>query len=183
MSAAYSSMYKGLLTRTLWNRPENTQPLVRLLCAYIKVDASMVISAGLVEVLGVWQKLIASRKNEISAFVILECITINVPLDAWINMLPEIMKILLARLTKSSTLVLRRLVINFMSLFSAKHGTEILIRAVNSVQPDLFDMVLGQIWISGATKVHGALKRKNAAIGLVNILCNTPYMLEPARHA
>ena len=80
MSPAYASMFKGTLTRTLWNRPNNVQPLVRLLCAYIKVDPAMVISSGaLNDVLGVWQKLMSSRKTEISAFVILECIVLKLP--------------------------------------------------------------------------------------------------------
>ena len=42
---------------------------------YIKVDSSMVIVNGISDLFGVWQKLVSSRKTQIPAFVLLECIT------------------------------------------------------------------------------------------------------------
>jgi exportin-2 (importin alpha re-exporter) len=62
---SYMSIFPALLVPLLWERQANVTPLVRLLEAYLRKAAPEVVSAGhLTGILGVFQKLAASRAQD-----------------------------------------------------------------------------------------------------------------------
>ncbi len=80
MSPGYAELFPLVLQREMWERHAGaaTEPLARLLCAYIKVDHALVASR-LLDVLGVWQKLVSSRRNEVASFLLLEQLVKHIP--------------------------------------------------------------------------------------------------------
>jgi exportin-2 (importin alpha re-exporter) len=69
-----------LLSPTLWERPANVPALSRLLQAYFMKGADQVTAKGhLMPILGIFQKLIASKSNDHEGFYLLESIVQYVP--------------------------------------------------------------------------------------------------------
>lgn len=80
----YMELFQFLLIPILWERPGNIKPLVRLIQAYIRIGSGQVV--GKVEaLLGVFQKLIASKSNDHEGFYLLQSMIEFMPKDVMGN--------------------------------------------------------------------------------------------------
>lgn len=75
----YKELFPFLLMPVLWERPGYIPALVRLLQAYIERSTS-IVSEKIQGVLGVFQRLIASKVNDHYGFYILNSLVENMPL-------------------------------------------------------------------------------------------------------
>ena len=66
LSPSYEGLLPPILAPTMWERPANIPALVRLLCAYM-AKGKATVQARLEGVLGVFQKLLASRSTDAAA--------------------------------------------------------------------------------------------------------------------
>ena len=72
MPEAYHAIFPPLLTPTFWERSGNVPALVRLLAAYLARAGGDVATRGYLQaVLGVFQKLVASKAHDHEGFSIL----------------------------------------------------------------------------------------------------------------
>lgn len=67
------SLFPCLLSPILWYRPGNVTPLIRFICAFIRQGATQIATQNkLSAVLGVFQKMIASKCNDHEGFYLMQ---------------------------------------------------------------------------------------------------------------
>lgn len=70
---AYWQLFPCLLAPTLWDRSGNVTPLIKLLCAFIRQGSPQIAAMDkLKPVLGIFQKMIASKANDHEGFFLIQ---------------------------------------------------------------------------------------------------------------
>lgn len=95
--------------------------------------------------LGVFQKLLASKAHDHEGFRILHAVVVHVPLAALQPFLPTVWQLLLQRLQSARTPKYQRLFVGFLALVVAKQGVPAAREALNAMQPGLFLMLLTNV--------------------------------------
>jgi len=173
----YTSLFPPLLTPTLWERKSNVPALSRLIVAYLGKGAKDLVP-HLMGMLGVFQKLVSSKANELFAFDLLRAIVMYMPQEAFMPRMKDIFQILLMKLQHGKTPKFVGLVTHFFALFVGKFGSQGYLDQLNQIQPGLGLLLLGQVWIprlqsSSPTR----LEAKTQVVGLTKLLCDTPALL------
>nr|XP_040231839.2 exportin-2 [Anopheles coluzzii] len=174
----YLALFPCLLTPALWERPGNVTPLIRLLCAFVR-QASAQISADdkLNGVLGVFQKMIASKNNDHEGFYLLQNLLLYYPAEELGRSMRQIFSLLFQRLSSSKTTKFVRSFIVFLCLYTARVGPQALIQMIESIQAQMFGMVVERVFIPDINKVSGELEQKIVSVGITKLLCECPEML------
>lgn len=176
--SAYMTIYPHLLTPVLWEHTGNIPALVRLLQAFIEKSPSDVCSGEkLLHLLGVFQKLIASKANDHEGFYLLGSMVEQLSVGVLSAHLRSVFIILFHRLQNSRTTKYVRGLLVFLCVFAGTRGGSLLMQTVDSIQPKLFAMLLEKVFISDVQKVSGLTERKICAIGITKILTETPEMM------
>jgi len=173
----YHELFPFLLMPVLWERPGYIPALTRLLQAYIEKAATTIVVQKIMPVLGVFQRLIASKSNDHYAFYILNSLTEHLPSNIFSEYIKQILFLLFQRLNSSKTTKLVKNMLVFLSLYSYKYGPEGLFQLIDNLQPGMSSMVLEKLFIADLQKVSGNLERKICAVGVVRILTGTPFLL------
>jgi exportin-2 (importin alpha re-exporter) len=161
----YIAFFPPLLTPLLWQRQANVPGLVRLLQAYLqKAPQEINKENQLMQVLGVFEKLVASKNTDHQGFFILNTVVENLSYEALSPFMAQIWNILFSRLQYRSTGKFIKSLIIFASLFSVKHGSGRVIETINAVQPNLFASILDKIWIPNLTTISGDIETKLCAV-------------------
>ncbi|EGW35169.1 uncharacterized protein SPAPADRAFT_48204 [Spathaspora passalidarum NRRL Y-27907] len=106
LPATYANLVEPLLSPSVWAYRGNIPGITRLLIAIINHDASLFVAQGdssLLPLLGVFQKLIASKVNDGYGFDLLESILLNIPIEKLQAHLNTVVTLLLRRLSDSRT--------------------------------------------------------------------------------
>jgi len=178
LQQSYVSLLPSLVAPSLWQRPGYQPPLVRLLQAYLTNAPQIILAQGhLQPILGVFQKLLSSSQSDHLAFFLLESIFLYLPLDQVQPFVGNILTLVFSRLQSSKTLKLIRSFIVFLAFFISKHNATAVLQAIDSVQPQLFLMVMESLWIPHVQKVSGVIERKACAIAMTKLLTDCPAML------
>ena len=178
---AYITIYPLLLAPVLWEHTGNIPALVRLLQAFIeKAPSNVCEGEKLMHLLGVFQKLIASKANDHEGFHLLGSMVEHLNMDLLSTHLKSVFIILFRRLQNSKTTKYVKGLLVFLCLFAGTRGGSLLIQMVDSIQPKLFAMLLEKVFVTDVQKVSGFTERKICAVGITKILTETPeMMLEP----
>lgn len=178
ISETYTTIYPTLLTPVLWEQQGNIPALVRLNQAFIQKSPKQVCSGQLLlNLLGVFQKLIASKTNDHEGFYLVNSLIEHGDREAMSNLWKDIFVVLFRRLQSSKTTKFVKGLIVCLCLFAGKFGGEHLMQIVDTIQPKLFAMVLEKVVIPEAQKVSGPTERKITAVGIIKLLTETPSML------
>ena len=177
----YMVIYPLLLTPTLWDHSGNVPGLVRLLQAFVeKAPQEVVKDDKLLALLGVFQKLIASKSNDHEGFYLLCSLVEHVDPSVLNQYLKNIFILLFQRLQNSKTTKYVKGLLVFLSLFAGQFGGPALVQMVDSIQPKLFGMVVEKLFVADVQKVSGQTERKICAVGITKVLTETPVMfVEP----
>jgi len=174
----YMELFQFLLIPILWERPGNVKPLVRLIQGYIRIGSSQVVSLNKTEaLLGVFQKLIASKSNDHEGFYLLQAMVEFMPKDALSQYIKGIFQLLFQRLTSSKTTKFIKSFLVFIFLYTCHFGGNSLQEVVDSIQPNLFGMVIQRLIILEVQKVSGLIEKKICAVGMTKLLCETSCLL------
>ena len=175
---AYMTIYPYLLAPALWERSGNVPALVRLLQAFVeKASSDLPMGEKLMNLLGVFQKLIASKSNDHEGFYLLGSLVEHISPEVLMPHYKDIFVLLFQRLQSSKTTKYAKGLIIFLCLFAGKRSGPLLIKIVDGIQPKLFRMVLEKVLIPDVQKVTGQTERKICAIGITKLLTETPDML------
>lgn len=135
---SYQQLLKPILTPALWDSRGNVPALVRLIQAFIKQGANLFVEDNLLEpVLGIFQKLIASKANDTYGFDLIESIYSYVPPAALAKYNQQIFILLLTRLNNARTekFSLRLVVfIFFLSALESNAGPDFVISTLQTIQ-------------------------------------------------
>ncbi|KAL7539729.1 hypothetical protein ACHAXR_009544 [Thalassiosira sp. AJA248-18] len=177
LGEAYTSLFAPLLTPTLWERKGNIPALSRLLTAYLSKGPNDLVP-HLLGILGVFQKLVSSKANELHAFDLLRGIAMYMPQEAFMPRMKDILQILMMKLQQSKTPKYVGLLTHFFALFVGKFGSQAYLDQLNQLQPGLGLMLLVQVWVPRLQAASPArLEAKTQMIGLTKLLCETPALL------
>lgn len=175
----YMALFPCLLAPVLWERPGNIHPLVRLLQAFIERGAAQILAADrLMGLLGVFQKLIASKANDHEGFYIVQSILEHMSTDAVGQYIKQIFLLLFQRLQSSKTTKFVRGLLVFFSIYVYRYGAPALISTVDGIQAKMFGMVLERLIIADVQKVTGQLERKICAVGITKLLTEAPALID-----
>eukprot|EP00112_Aurelia_sp_Birch-Aquarium-sp1_P013550 Seg2879.1 transcript_id=Seg2879.1/GoldUCD/mRNA.D3Y31 product=Exportin-2 protein_id=Seg2879.1/GoldUCD/D3Y31 len=174
----YMQLFPLLLNPQLWDRPGNIPALTRLLQAYVKRGSKHIIADGkLMPLLGVFQKLIASRNNDHEGFYLLSSMVEHMEWSSLQPNMKNVVLLLFQRLQSSKTTKFVKGFLVFVSLLAGKQSGEALVKLIDSVQAGLFGMVVEKLFILDLQKVTGPIEKKICAVGVTKILTEAPDML------
>ncbi|RGB41994.1 exportin-2-like protein [Rhizophagus diaphanus] len=178
----YRSMLPALLTPAIWENAGNIPALTRLLHAYICRDASsIVINNHLEPILGIFQKLIASKANDKYGIDLLCSIVQYIPTETLNKYLAAIISLLLTRMKSSKTDKYTLSFVYFVCFFLAieKEGVnpDYVIQAFDSMQPKLFIEVLNAFIIPEMQKIQDYTEKKICAVAMTRLLTQSEKIL------
>ncbi|XP_026476841.1 exportin-2 [Ctenocephalides felis] len=174
----YMALFPCLLTPALWDKPGNVKPLMRLLCAFISKAANVLDQQQKLNgLLGVFQKMIASKVNDHEGFYLLQNLLIYYPMASLEPTLKQVFLLLFQRLSSTKTTKFVRGLIVWFSLFCARTSPDKLINIVDSIQAQMFGMVLQRVLITDLQRVSGALEIRLVAVGTARLLCESSEMI------
>ncbi|XP_049879838.1 exportin-2 [Pectinophora gossypiella] len=180
-SDAYGALLPCLVAPPLWERPANVRPLVRLLCAFVAARTDLILRTNkLNAMLGVFQKLIASKTNDHEGFYLIQTMLFKFGEQVMQPYTKQVMTLLFQRLSSSKTTKYVRGLIAFLGFYAAHFGADPLIDLVDSVQANMFAMYVERVLIPDLQKVSGALERKAAAVGCVKLLTDSAHFRQGA---
>lgn len=176
----YMALFSFLLVPLLWERPANIHPLVRLLQAFISRGPAQVVEQDKIPgLLGVFQKLIASKSNDHEGFYLLQSIVEHLPEEAVRNYIKQVFVILFQRLTSSKTTKYVKSLLVFFFVYAIKNGGSRLIAIMDEIQGGIFGMVCDSLIVKDGTvqKISGQTEKKIVAVGLTKLLCETDELV------
>ncbi|AET38305.1 importin-alpha export receptor Ecym_2590 [Eremothecium cymbalariae DBVPG len=163
---AIAQLYQPLLSPTVWDLKGCVPAVTRLLKDIIKHDPSAY--PNLIPVLGIFQRLIASKAYDTHGFELLEYIITYIPLSKLQDYLKQIAVLLLQRLQGSRTEKYVKKFIVFLGVLSNKFDSDFVVRFIDEVQPELFKQVWTNFVIVTLPNIGNLLDRKIAFIGALN---------------
>lgn len=174
----YWALFPCLLSPALWDRPGNVTPLIRLVCAFIRQGAQQIAGHDkLNAILGVFQKMIASKNNDHEGFYLMQTLLEHYPSAELQASISQIFALLFQRLTQTKTTKYVRCLIVFFAFYAAKVGGTALIEIIDRIQPQMFGMVLDRVLVPDLNRVTAETDKKIVAIGVTKLLCETPAMI------
>lgn len=177
----YQNLIKPLLSPVVWEFRGNIPGITRLLVAILQQDPAIFgnSEASLTPLLGVFQKLISSKVNDVYGFDLLESILLNIPANVLEKFLGQIAVLLLTRLKNSRTekyirkftvLVTSLSCVPLNELLSRKTSGHInanfVIQFIDSVQPGVFQQIYNSFILPTAGNLANLQDRKLATLGL-----------------
>lgn len=190
MPEQYSNLVKPLLSPVVWEYRGNIPGLTRLLIAIMAHDPTPfgTTPQELTPLLGVFQKLIASRANDIYGFDLLLAILLNIPLTLTSSYLNQIAVLLLTRLKTSRTeKFIKKIVVFLMSLcciplneeLSAKTGghinAEFAVTFIESVQQGVFQQIFNNFVLPTSEGFANLQDKKIVALGLSQLILSPSF--------
>uniref|UniRef100_A0A8D2CLW6 Exportin-2 n=1 Tax=Sciurus vulgaris TaxID=55149 RepID=A0A8D2CLW6_SCIVU len=179
--SSYMALFPHLLQPVLWERTGNIPALVRLLQAFLERGSSTIASAAADRIpglLGVFQKLIASKANDHQGFYLLNSIIEHMPPESVDQYRKQIFLLLFQRLQNSKTTKFIKSFLVFINLYCIKYGALALQEIFDGIQPKMFGMVLEKIIIPEIQKVSGNVEKKICAVGITKLLTECPPMMD-----
>ncbi|XP_015602290.1 exportin-2 isoform X1 [Cephus cinctus] len=176
---AYMALFPCLLAPVLFERQGNIHPLNRLLQAFVQHGAQQIIAQDkLSGLLGVFQKLIASKANDHEGFLLIQCIIEHFPPNILEQYIKQVFVLLFQRLSSSKTTKYVKGLIVFFAYYIIRYGSSSLVTIIDQIQSQMFGMVVERVLIADLQKVSGVIERKVTAVGISNLLVECPAMLE-----
>merc|ERR1712212_598593 len=124
----------------------------RLLQAYVSRGPQQVVATNKIEaLLGVFQKLIASKTNDHEGFYLIQSIIEHIPPEALQTYMKQVFIVLFQRLTSSKTTKYVKSLLVFFFVFAIKSGGTALITMVDGIQPGMFGMVCDSLIVKDGT--------------------------------
>lgn len=160
-----------ILSPTVWELKGNIPAVTRLLSAIVK--ANYQIYSDFTPVLGVFQRLIASKSYDIHGFELLEVIMTSVPVETLRAFLKQIAVLLLQRLQSSKTEKYVKKLTVFVGILSIKLGADFVIQFIDDVQDGIFTQIWSNFIINTLPTLGNLLDRKLALAGIVKFITNS----------
>ncbi|XP_052777226.1 exportin-2-like [Mya arenaria] len=173
----YMQLFPHLLVPLLWERPGNIPPLVRLLQAYIEKGGQQIAVDKLNGLLGIFQKLIASKQNDHEGFYLMNSLIERMPSEILQPYMKQVFVLLFQRLQSSKTTKYIKSLLVFFCVYMIKYGAPALIEMIDAIQTKMFGMVIEKLFVADLQKVSGTSEKKICALGVTKLLTEAPAMV------
>lgn len=159
-----------ILSPVIWELKGNVPAVTRLLKSLIKTDQSLF--SDLIPVLGVFQRLIASKAYDVYGFELLETIVFNVDINLLKPYLKQVAVLLLQRLQNSKTEKYVKKFVVFLGMVSTALGPDLVPSFIDEVQDGLFLQIWPSFVLHTLPTIGNLLDRKIALLGASNVMIN-----------
>ncbi|GFY93580.1 cellular apoptosis susceptibility protein, putative / importin-alpha re-exporter [Actinidia rufa] len=177
----YMQIFQILLLPDSWKKSGNVPALVRLLQAFLQKAPHELNQEGrLTQVLGIFNKLVSSPSTDEQGFYVLNTVFENMGYDVIAPHIGHIWTSLFTRLQNRRTVKFVKSFLIFMSLFLVKHGSQNLVDSMNTVQPNVFLVILEQFWIPNLKMITGSIELKLTSVASTRLICESQALLDPA---
>lgn len=176
----FMNLFAPMLTPSLYEHKGNVPALTRVLCAFICKDAAAVHAADpnfTTKILGVFQHLIASKREDNYGFEILTAMLLHYPREILDPLMPGALQILFNRMQVGRTSKYHKLLALFLCVVVAHHGEAYFSGAVEAIQAGMSVMVLDKIVLPIVPMVAGDLERKICTVALTE-LCSKSAIVQ-----
>ena len=152
LSPSYIAVFPALLAPMLYESLANTQPLVRLLTAYLlKPQTPEQLLSGanagrLQGLLGVFQKLLASRRTDLAASLLLQPL-MKLPASMLQPFMQPLLSLVLAKLqSKPAARFIQNTIVALSLFMLSSNSCAPLLSAMDAIQPSVFAMLFDKVW-------------------------------------
>jgi len=174
---AYTSLFKPLLSVSLWEKKGNVPGLVRLLEAYLKRAAGELIG-DLMPMLGIFQRLHSSSSTDAYAFELLRALTMYLPQENLLPHMGTLLRLILTKLMSNKGPKYPPLATSYFALISGLFGGNAFLDSTNQIQAGVGLNLLANVWVPKLDKTVGnKVEAKIQVVGLTRI-CETPALLQ-----
>jgi len=174
VSLPFQGVLSKILHPALYENYGNIPPVIRLLGVFCKKNPKLMVDQ-LNPVLGVFQKLIGMSKQDHFGFELIMYLIDNVPLDSGLGKyMPDVIKIILTRLSSKKTPKFVKGYLVFLSFFISKRGLTTVHQTMEGIQPGIFSMTIERAWIPDILTVYEDADRKA-------VLCAMAVMMFQSR--
>lgn len=176
---SYLQLIAPLMAPVFWERAGNVPALSRVLRAYILAVPDVVARAHLQGVLGVFQKLVASKAHDHEGLALLDAVILAVDPSAMAPYMSSVWTLLFQRLQMAKTTKFTHCFVATCALYAFLRGGAALEDSTNAVQQGIAAMVATGIWAPALRSWDIKAKNANAvAVGTVRFVCEAPGMME-----
>ncbi|CAK9136910.1 unnamed protein product [Ilex paraguariensis] len=177
----YMQIFEILLLPDSWKKSANVPALVRLLQSFLQKAAHELNQEGrLTHVLGIFNKLVSSPSTDEQGFYVLNTVIEYLEYDVIAPYMGHIWASLFTRLQNNRTGKFIKSLVIFMSLVLIKHGSQNLVDSTNTIQPNIFLVILEQFWIPNLKLITGSTELKLTSVASTRLICESPALLNPA---
>lgn len=139
LSSYYRGLFDVILKGSVWEQRGNVPALARLLSAMVARDAEHIVADKQLEpVLGIFQKLVATKAHESYSFELIEAIIASIPPQALEPYFVTILQLMLQRLSNMKTENFQQRFIAFYHFVSARQdkglGADFFINVTDQIQ-------------------------------------------------
>ncbi|SCU95530.1 LADA_0G16094g1_1 [Lachancea dasiensis] len=163
-----SQLSQPILSPSVWEMKGNIPAVTRLLKDIIRVDPNAY--PDLVPVLGVFQRLIASKTYDVNGLELLEYIISFMPMEKVQPYMKQIAVLLLQRLQNSRTEKYIKKFVVFLSILAHRRGSDLIVDFIDEVQAGLFQQIWTAFVINTLPTMGNLLDRKVAIIGILTVI-------------
>ena len=175
---SYIQLLQPLLTPHFWERTGNVPALGRLLRAYIDASPKQV-EGHLQGILGVFQKLVASKSHDHEGMLILDYVLGRIEPETMKPYMGSIWTILYQRLQTAKTNKFCKCFVSTASLYSALRGGSMAGDSMDSVQHGILAMLVQSVWAPTLAAPGIITNQKAAVIGSTRLICESKVMQQP----
>lgn len=180
----YLVLLTPLLAPMFWERQGTVPALARLLRAYVAAAPGEIVSRSLLPgILGVFQKLVASKAHDHDGMQLLDALLLSIEPSAMEQYMPTIWNILFQRLQAARTPRYSRSLLHTISFFAAKRGGAAASRSMDAVQPGITGMLVQGVLAPTLTTLSPLsvtpLEYKAILFGMSRLLSESPDLSTP----
>ncbi|WVR05966.1 hypothetical protein IAU60_002994 [Kwoniella sp. DSM 27419] len=177
---SYQALTGPLLSAQLWEQRGNIPALVRIWKACLLRGAPTIVAAGQVQgLLGIFQRLVGSKINDVYAFELLQALLEFVPINVMQPFAQTVFVLLLNRLQSKPSGQFNQSFVYFFAFIATIDtvGPDFLVAVLDGVQPGLFGNLLTGVILSNTQKVS-TRNRKLIEVGLTKMLTKSDKLLD-----
>ncbi|KCV72577.1 hypothetical protein H696_00168 [Fonticula alba] len=178
----YLDILPSLFVPVLWEVSANISAIARLFCAYLRCVPEEFVSRNLLPpLMDILKRMIGTRAFERDACQLAESLLVYLPAPAFTQFAPTVLLILLERIQSNKTPVFVRLFGGVVSRFivAKPDSFQVIVSAFNTIQPNLFYMVLNSVLLAEEASAGLPIDRKVAAVALAYLIARSPLFFEP----
>ncbi|GAV68224.1 CAS_CSE1 domain-containing protein/IBN_N domain-containing protein/Cse1 domain-containing protein [Cephalotus follicularis] len=181
ISPIYMQIFGIILSPNSWKRSSNIPALVRLLQAFLQKAPQELNQEGrLSQVLGIFDILVRNPSTAEQGFYVLNTVIENLEFSVIAAYIHHIWNSLFTCLERNRSVRFVKSLVIFMSLFLVKHGAANLVDTMNTVQQNIFLVILEQFWIPNLKLITGSIELKLTAVASTRLICESPTLLNAA---
>ncbi|EPZ31546.1 Exportin/Importin, Cse1-like domain-containing protein [Rozella allomycis CSF55] len=176
----YKSLLPIIQQPILWETNSNIPSIIKLLKGFLIADSNFISQQFLQMYFGIFQKLVQSKSYDHLAFELLDSIVSNLSISIYQQYLQSVFMLIFQRLQSNKTPKFIHELTIFISTFilSNDSNSPILFSTIESIQQNLFIMLMQQILLPELPKISDKYKRNLCSNAFSKLLLLIPQLFQ-----